>query len=30
LNKKKTRTQLQPTSSMPLGFSQFTEHQKWP
>ena len=26
--KKKTQTQLQPTSSMPLGFSAFTEHQK--
>jgi hypothetical protein len=30
LNKKKSKTQLQPTSSMPLGFSAFTEHKTWP
>ena len=29
-NNKKTKTPLQPTSSMPLGFSAFTEHEKWP
>ena len=26
----KSKTPLQPTSSMPLGFSAVTEHEKWP